>query len=78
MQFYDDCFAIELEASFVLDLLITQVGPILEHIIPHWPIISVQLRRIDLTQVPAFVYMGLNGVGDWNQFSLTSSFGPIA
>ncbi len=68
MQFYDGCFSLELEASFALDLLITQVGPILEHIIPHWPVISVETQ----------VYMGLSGVDDWNQFSLTASFGPIA
>ena len=32
--------------DITLDLLITQVGPVFEHVIPPWPVISVQLRRI--------------------------------
>ncbi len=45
--------AVSFEVSFVLDLLITEVGPIFEHIIPHWPVISVQLRRIDFKVLPS-------------------------
>ncbi len=41
---------LEIEA---LDLLITKVGPIFQHIVPHWPVLSIQLRCIDFEVLPS-------------------------
>ncbi len=46
--------AVSLELGIeALDLLITKVGPIFEHIVPHWPVLSIQLRCIDFEVLPS-------------------------